>query len=283
MVDISDNTKWFQTDASNNIASPNGFPEGMAPSGVNDSNRMVMGALKRFYDHIGGVQTSAGSANAQTLTYTIAPTAYVAGDCYAFIVGASLTNTGATTLNVNGLGAKNIWLAGNALVGGEIQAGHIAVVRYDGTQFQLTSRAVSPAAAGFTPADPTGTTSATAVHMGLGSTATITPRVTGQLLIEAVGDMGTATTAGSTFTAQLRYGTGTAPVNGAAVTGTVAGSVVAIILSGYTANDRIPIALKGHVSSLTVGTAYWFDVALTTSSGTLTIKNVSIVARETAR
>ena len=255
----------------------------MLPSKVNDSARAFQGAVKRFHDHIGGVQTSAGTANVQTLTYTVAPTAYVAGDCYAFIVGASLTNTGATTLNVNGLGAKNIWLAGNALVGGELTAGHVAVVRYDGTQFQLTSRAVSPAAAGFTPGDPTGTTSATAVHMGLGSTCTITPRVTGQLLIHVVGDMGTATTAGSTFTAQIRYGTGTAPVNGAAVTGTVAGSVVAIILTGYTANDRIPIALVGHVSGLTVGTAYWLDIAITTSSGTLTAKNLSVVARETAR
>jgi hypothetical protein len=41
---------WSQTAASNNAAAPNGFPEGMAPSGVNDSAREVMAAVRTFYD-----------------------------------------------------------------------------------------------------------------------------------------------------------------------------------------------------------------------------------------
>ena len=57
MADLSDNTNWFETDASNNKAPPNGWPEGMMPSGVNDTARGDKGALKRFWDRINPVQT----------------------------------------------------------------------------------------------------------------------------------------------------------------------------------------------------------------------------------
>lgn len=83
--------------------------------------------------------TSGGTANAQTVTYSPAPSAYVTGALYSFIVGSGLTNTGATTLNVNGLGAKNIYIGALPLAGGELQAGTVAAVFYDGTEFQLLS------------------------------------------------------------------------------------------------------------------------------------------------
>lgn len=41
---------YSQTAASNNAASPNGFPENMAPSAVNDAARQVMAELRRWYD-----------------------------------------------------------------------------------------------------------------------------------------------------------------------------------------------------------------------------------------
>jgi hypothetical protein len=79
--------------------------------------------------------TSGGSANAQTITLSPAITAYAAGQQFAFLAGN--TNTGACTLNVNGLGTKNIYSNGAACVGGEIVAARIYEVAYDGTQFQL--------------------------------------------------------------------------------------------------------------------------------------------------
>lgn len=42
---------WSTTAASNNSASPNGFPEGMAPSGVNDSGRQVMADVRSDYEN----------------------------------------------------------------------------------------------------------------------------------------------------------------------------------------------------------------------------------------
>jgi hypothetical protein len=83
--------------------------------------------------------TSGGSGNVQTLTPTVAPTAYEAGQTFRFIAG--FTNTGATTLNVSGLGAiaiNRITITGPvALVGGEIVAGNEVEVTYDGTNFQM--------------------------------------------------------------------------------------------------------------------------------------------------
>jgi len=143
-ADIS-SSDWSETDGSNNSASPNGWKAGMAPNQVEPTARAMMGATKRFYNHINGTQTSGGTANAQTLTYDVAPTAYVTGDVYTFKIGTS--NTGATTLNVNSLGATAVQLSGAALAGGELTAGNYVSVVYDGANFQLLS---SPSLAAIT-------------------------------------------------------------------------------------------------------------------------------------
>ena len=81
--------------------------------------------------------TSGGSANAQTITAAPAIAAYAAGQKFSFIAG--YTNTSTATLNVNGLGTKNIYYAQTkaALKGNEIIAGSVYSVVYDGTQFLL--------------------------------------------------------------------------------------------------------------------------------------------------
>ena len=89
---------------------------------------------------VGG--TSAGSANAQTLS-SVVPSGFslTAGRQVTFIAG--FTNTLSATLNVAGVGTINIFrrtqLGISATVGGEIVAGHTVTVEYDGTQFQLVS------------------------------------------------------------------------------------------------------------------------------------------------
>lgn len=130
-----ESTNFSETAASNNAATPNGWPEGQAPSTVNDCARELMGALKREWDRSGPTVTSGGSANAQTLTYTAAVAALVRGQKYSFIAG--FTNTGATTLAVSGLTATAVRLNNAALVGGEIVVGLSYSVVYDGTAYQL--------------------------------------------------------------------------------------------------------------------------------------------------
>ena len=44
MADIEANN-WNEADSSNTTAAPDGAPEGMAPSGVNDVIRAIMGAV----------------------------------------------------------------------------------------------------------------------------------------------------------------------------------------------------------------------------------------------
>lgn len=134
-ADLNNRAVIFETDASNNTATDPGWPEGMAPSRVNDAARALQGAIARDWDRRGPTVTSGGSANAQTLTYTVAQTALVQGDSYAFIAG--FTNTGATTLAVSGLTAKAVRLGNAALTGGEIVAGLTYVVMYDGTAYQM--------------------------------------------------------------------------------------------------------------------------------------------------
>ena len=83
--------------------------------------------------------TTGGSANTQTLTLAPVPAAYVAQMVVHFKAG--FTNTGATTLNVNSLGAKNLMknVGGTvtALVAGDVASGICYVAIYDGTQFQV--------------------------------------------------------------------------------------------------------------------------------------------------
>lgn len=89
--------------------------------------------------YIGGV--SAGVANAQTVV-TLTPTGFslIAGKSVVFIAG--FTNTAALTVNANGQGAKNVFVpqlngAPASTVGGEVQAGQLVQMTYDGTEFVL--------------------------------------------------------------------------------------------------------------------------------------------------
>src|SRR4051794_24939210 len=92
-------SNWSETASSNNAASPNGWPESMAPSGVNDSARENMSPLKKWWNREHATATVAGTGNAITLAYTSGPAAYVAGEKFAF--KATAANSGATTVNVS--------------------------------------------------------------------------------------------------------------------------------------------------------------------------------------
>jgi len=87
--------------------------------------------------------TSGGSANAQTLTPSPAITAYAAGQRFLFIAGFS--NTAAMTINVSGVGTKNVFLgATNAAVGAYgVRANQLYEIIYDGTQFKVLNESAT--------------------------------------------------------------------------------------------------------------------------------------------
>lgn len=84
---------------------------------------------------VAGTNTLTGSA-------TPAATAYAAGQRFAFVVANA--NSGAVTINVNGLGAKNLYgPIGTALAANELTAGGLVSCRYDGTRFVMDSPKLS--------------------------------------------------------------------------------------------------------------------------------------------
>lgn len=78
-----------------------------------------------------------GTANNYIVNLSPALPSYVTGMPIRF--KAANTNTGTSTLNVNNLGAKTIKRHDRDLAPGDIKAGQIVEVIYDGTYFQLVS------------------------------------------------------------------------------------------------------------------------------------------------
>lgn len=116
---------------------------GFNHTGVSD------GTARNHYASVAQVQdgdntwggTSIGAANTFEIGLTPSTPAYTAGMQVSFI--AHQSNTGAATLEIDGLGAKAIQRAGAALVGNEILINTIVNVVYNGTSFQLIANSAN--------------------------------------------------------------------------------------------------------------------------------------------
>lgn len=87
-----------------------------------------------------------GVANAYTATLSPAPAGYVEG--LSIRIKWPITNTGPATVNVNGLGLRAIKTALNVdPSAGDLNAGGIADITYDGTAFRLVHSQVEPSEA----------------------------------------------------------------------------------------------------------------------------------------
>ena len=93
----------------------------------------------------------ASVAGTNTITAkTATPYSALSGNFLVRLIPA-VTNTGATTLNVNGTGAKAVTKNGTtALSGGELVSGQEYVLLYDGTQFQIVGLMASMISGDFT-------------------------------------------------------------------------------------------------------------------------------------
>lgn len=127
-----DVVSWSTTAANNATAdSAINWSEGQAPSSVNDSARAEMAAVARYRDDISGAKiTLAGGTTAYTATTNQTIDTLADGIQIAFICNA--TNTGASTLNVNGIGAKDLQLVDGAdIPAGTLVANSIYTATYD--------------------------------------------------------------------------------------------------------------------------------------------------------
>jgi len=126
-----------------------------------------------------------GSANTYAIALTPAVTAYVAGQVFHF--KAANASSGASTLNVNALGAKNIKKKNDQdIAAGDIEQNAIVSVIYDGTSFQMLSQLGTSA----------GSMSSWTLSGDSGSNQTINDGNT----VDIAGGTGIDTVAGSTDT-----------------------------------------------------------------------------------
>lgn len=166
MADTAYRAGDYSTDpANNNSTAPNGAPEGMAPSGVNDAMRELAARLafnhgdRDIYD-----ATDTGSANTYVCQITGANVALNAGMTVKF--KAANANSGASTLQVNSLTAKPLRKGGNAaLVSGDIVANQIVVALYDVTLDVWTMLSPTAASVGSVLASLAGSLTATATEL----------------------------------------------------------------------------------------------------------------------
>lgn len=123
-------------------------PTNDLPMGGRKHTGVADATARSQYATVGQVQdsaatklTSVNGTNTITASAPFSMTAYVTGMNFWFVaVGA---NTGAVTLNLNGLGAKAVTKRGTtALAANDIISGEVCSVYYDGAQFQLFRQAV---------------------------------------------------------------------------------------------------------------------------------------------
>lgn len=135
------------------------------------------------------------------------------------------------------------------------------------------------------PANPTATASSTGVMMGIGKDqagsgahpCAITLVYSTRLHVTIDGTTSNGT-AGTNVSQTAKFGTGTAPSNGAAFTGTTVGSTKSASISAGTGVQ--PFSISANLAGLTPSTAYWFDLDVSTSTGTGTLTNVHCAAME---
>ncbi|MGJ4908872.1 hypothetical protein [Bradyrhizobium sp. HKCCYLS2033] len=106
-------------------------------------------------------------------------------------------------------------------------------------------------------------TASSATQM-LGMAGTITPTQSGNVLFMIRTETTSSTSGNCVFT--IRYGTGTAPTNGAASTGTQSGNGS----NPSVGTGSTPTTLIGYTTGLTVNTAYWIDVAAQSTGSSIT-------------
>lgn len=116
-------------------------PTGAAPKSEGDDElrNIKRGLRQSFAGFLGAILVTGvdgGAANAYTLTPAQALLAYSTKMLAVFVPTAA--NTGASTLNISGLGPKQVVsVAGVPLVAGDLTAGRFYTAFYDGTRFRL--------------------------------------------------------------------------------------------------------------------------------------------------
>ena len=129
---MSEVNTWSTTAASNNSAAPDGWPENMAYSDVNNCAREMMAAIAKWYADTNGTLTTGGSSTAYTLTPNRTISAYADGLEFCFTVHT--TSGSNPTLNVSSLGAISMYEQdGSTVDSSDLTSGRVYHALYDST------------------------------------------------------------------------------------------------------------------------------------------------------
>lgn len=189
----------------------------------------------------GGAATYVTASGTDTITGSLTPalTAYSTGQVFTF--KAAGTNTTTVTLNIDGLGAKDITKNGTtALIAGDISSGSMVTVAYDGTQFQLLGVVPSGTAnrVSFFSSTARPTTSANLTFDG---TTVTTPTIDATTSLITRGALGVGATPSYGTAGQVLTSAGT----GAAPTWATASSGAMVLIGTKTASASANIEWTG--------------------------------------
>lgn len=121
----------YDTTPANNATAADdiNWSTGIAPSLVDDNAKQQMADIADWLLDVACSITTGGTASAMTASTNSTLTALRDGLILGFVVGTA-ANAGAT-LNVDGLGAKPLYVDGSAISSGHLPAGHHFIVTYD--------------------------------------------------------------------------------------------------------------------------------------------------------
>lgn len=111
-------------------------------STLDDHIRNVKKSLRQSFTGFTGAILVTGVDGGAVNTYTLTPTTALSGYVAKMVVEftPNVTNTGDSTLNISGLGAKSVYsVSGAVLTSGDLVSGYYYLAVYDGTQFRLLS------------------------------------------------------------------------------------------------------------------------------------------------
>lgn len=227
--------------------------------------------------------TNGISPSAFTAAYTIPVTSLTDGMLLCF--RANLSNSSSVpTFQADATTARTITRTGGlTLNAGDIQANGEYVIRYNlsNTRWELLnpSLPVQNRYVNFGGFSPANTASAAVVMMGLGGSFALTPRLTGRVRIRLTGWL-TNVTAAQQASLNMRYGTGVAPANGVAATGTVLLTIGQEALPNNAGGMPTPWSMESEVGGLSLGTPYWFDGTYAVAGGALILRVSSVILEE---
>lgn len=268
------------------------WAEGQPPSSVNNTARQMLADTRGAFNDLVWFDYGTGDQGAGNIAV---PSVYLSSTSFT-ITGADVTLVYESGRRVRAIGSSTGTIYGSISTS-SYNSGNTkttVTVLWDSgslsnetlviclSQIPVTGAPVSPGSivqsnrytnfGTFSPANYN-TTSATAVMTGMGGIWKITPSSTGNIRVRATATItAIASSLPSNAILTINYGTGTAPAQGDPSAGTPGNSVASSFAAQITAsNSQSSVPVEFEIVGMPLGTALWFDGALSSSNGATTV------------